>query len=138
MDELGNIKKLIDFAREQGLKSFGVETESMSVSFEFADSAGACSLPVKPEAKASDETHGGSFYVDSPLDGKFYRSPSPEAEPYVEIGSKVSDSETVCIIEAMKVMNEILAERPGKVAKILCQNGDEIRAGQHLILIEPV
>ncbi len=136
MDELENIKKIIDFAREQGLKSFGIETESMSVSFEFADSAGACSLPAKSEAKESNEAPSGSFYVDSPLDGKFYRSPSPEAEAYVEIGTKVSDTDTVCIIEAMKVMNEILAERPGKIAKILCQNGDDVRAGQHLILVE--
>lgn len=136
MDELENIKKIIDFAREQGLKSFGIETESMSVSFEFADSAGACSLPAKSEARESNEAPSGSFYVDSPLDGKFYRSPSPEAEAYVEIGIKVSDTDTVCIIEAMKVMNEILAERPGKIAKILCQNGDDVRAGQHLILVE--
>ncbi len=136
MDELENIKKIIDFAREQGLKSFGIETESMSVSFEFADSAGACSLPAKSEARESNEAPSGSFYVDSPLDGKFYRSPSPEAEAYVEIGTKVSDTDTVCIIEAMKVMNEILAERPGKIAKILCQNGDDVRAGQHLILVE--
>jgi acetyl-CoA carboxylase biotin carboxyl carrier protein len=137
-EKLSRIKEIIDFAREQGLRSFALEDETVSVSFEFAGVADVSQIPSgEAQGKSAETIPAGAHYIESPLDGKFYRSPSPDADPYVQIGSKVLENETVCIIEAMKVMNEIAAEAPGRVTKILCENGDDVRAGQKIILVEP-
>lgn len=75
--------------------------------------------------------------VTSPMVGTFYRSPSPEAPPFVEEGSMVKKGQPLCIIEAMKIMNEIEAEVDGKVVSILVENGQPVEYGEPLILIEP-
>ena len=69
--------------------------------------------------------------------GTFYRASSPTAEPYVREGDMVKEGQIVCIIEAMKLMNEIEAKVPGRVAKILVENGQPVEYGQPLLLIEP-
>jgi acetyl-CoA carboxylase biotin carboxyl carrier protein len=69
--------------------------------------------------------------------GVFYRSPAPESPPFVQVGDKVSAGQTVCIIEAMKLMNEIEAEHAGRVVKILVQNGEAVEYGQPLLEIQP-
>lgn len=74
--------------------------------------------------------------VRSPMVGTFYRAPGPDAEPYVEMGSKVSPGTTLCIIEAMKLMNEIESEYAGTVTKILVENGQPVEFNQVLFLIE--
>ncbi|MCD6082956.1 acetyl-CoA carboxylase biotin carboxyl carrier protein, partial [Candidatus Aerophobetes bacterium] len=76
------------------------------------------------------------FSVRSPLVGTFYRAPSPEEEPFVEVGDEVTEGQTLCIIEAMKVMNEITSEVSGKVKKILVENGQPVEYDQELFLIE--
>ena len=76
--------------------------------------------------------------VKSPIVGTFYRSPSPDAEPYVVVGSEIEPESVVCIVEAMKVMNEIKAEVKGIVHKILVDNATPIQFGQVLFLVEPV
>ena len=70
--------------------------------------------------------------------GTFYRAPSPDAEPFVEIGDIVEAGQTVCIVEAMKLMNEIEAERRGKVLKILVENEDPVEYGQPLFVLREV
>ena len=84
-----------------------------------------------PEAKSD------LIEIPSPMVGTFYRATSPEAEPYVEVGSVVEEEAVVCIIEAMKVMNEIKAEVTGEIAKILVGNGDPVEYGQALFLVKP-
>lgn len=74
--------------------------------------------------------------VKSPMVGTFYRSSSPGAKAFVEVGDSVKEGETVCIIEAMKILNEIEADKSGTVTKILCENGQAVEYGQALFIIE--
>jgi acetyl-CoA carboxylase biotin carboxyl carrier protein len=74
--------------------------------------------------------------VKSPMVGTFYRSSSPGAKPFVEVGSQVKEGETVCIIEAMKILNEIETDKSGTITKILCENGQAVEYGQPLFVIE--
>jgi acetyl-CoA carboxylase biotin carboxyl carrier protein len=74
--------------------------------------------------------------VKSPMVGTFYRSSSPGAKPFVEVGSQVKEGETICIIEAMKILNEIECDKSGTITKILCENGQAVEYGQPLLVIE--
>jgi acetyl-CoA carboxylase biotin carboxyl carrier protein len=83
---------------------------------------------------STDET--GFAYVKSPMVGTFYRSPSPENPPFVEVNAKVEEKTVVCIIEAMKIMNEIQAETKGTVVEVLVENGQPVEYGQRLFKIK--
>jgi acetyl-CoA carboxylase biotin carboxyl carrier protein len=74
--------------------------------------------------------------VKSPMVGTFYRSASPGAKPFVELGTVVKEGETICIIEAMKILNEIEADKAGTVTRILSENGQAVEYGQPLFIIE--
>jgi acetyl-CoA carboxylase biotin carboxyl carrier protein len=74
--------------------------------------------------------------IKSPMVGTFYRSASPGAKPFVEIGSPVKEGETVCIIEAMKILNEIETDKAGTIVQILCENGQAVEYGQPLFVVE--
>ncbi|MBM4256036.1 MAG: acetyl-CoA carboxylase biotin carboxyl carrier protein [Deltaproteobacteria bacterium] len=76
--------------------------------------------------------------IPSPMVGTFYRAPKPDAKPYVDIGSVVEVGEVVCIVEAMKMMNEIQSEIRGRVIKIMAENGKPVEYGQPLFLLEPL
>jgi oxaloacetate decarboxylase alpha subunit len=82
------------------------------------------------------EDHAGLTPIKSPMVGTYYRAPAPDAEPYVEVGKTVEPGQTVCIIEAMKLMNEIQSEVRGKVTKMLVQNGEPVEFGQTLFLVD--
>lgn len=93
------------------------------------------SIPVAGNmATNGDET--GFTYVKSPMVGTFYRSPSPENPAYVEVGAKVEEKTVVCIIEAMKIMNEIQAETKGTVVEVLVESGQPVEYGQRLFKIK--
>ena len=79
----------------------------------------------------------GVIEVKSPMVGTFYRATSPEAEPFVATGTRIDEESTICIIEAMKVMNEIKAELTGEVVDILVENGEPVEFGQPLFLVKP-
>ena len=81
--------------------------------------------------------YSDTLEIKSPMVGTFYTAPSPGAKPYVEIGSHIKSGDIVCIVEAMKLMNEIKAEVGGKVVQILVQSGEPIEFGQTLFTIEP-
>ncbi len=88
--------------------------------------------------KAAPAAEGKKYHeVKSPIVGTFYRSPSPDAAPYVEVGSKVKQGETLCIVEAMKLMNEIESDISGKIVKINVESGKPVEYGQVLFLVEP-
>lgn len=92
----------------------------------------------------SQESHPGEaaaeagVRIPSPMVGTFYRAPSPDAKPYVEVGTVVEKGDVVCIIEAMKMMNEIQAEARGRVVKIFVENGQPVEYEQPLFLLEPL
>src|SRR5580765_2564487 len=85
-----------------------------------------------PEAEVPEAGHT----VKSPMVGTFYRSASPGAKAFVDVGSEVKEGEPICIIEAMKIMNEIEADKSGTVKQILCENGQAVEFGQPLFIIE--
>ena len=89
-----------------------------------------------PAAKPEDAVPDNVVEVHSPMVGTFYRAPSPDADPYVEVGQSVSVGQTLCIVEAMKLMNEIEAEISGKIVKILVENAQPVEYNQPLFLIE--
>ncbi len=91
-----------------------------------AASAAAAAAPAEPTGKL----------VKSPMVGTFYRSASPGAKAFVEVGSMITEGEPVCIIEAMKIMNEIESDASGKVTRILCENGQAVEFGQPLFIVE--
>ena len=84
----------------------------------------------------ADAEEVGVAYIKSPMVGTFYRSPSPESKPFVEPGTKVAENTVVCIIEAMKIMNEIQAEIKGTVIETLVENGQPVEYGQRLYKVK--
>jgi acetyl-CoA carboxylase biotin carboxyl carrier protein len=92
--------------------------------------------PAAAKTAAAPELEASQRYVQSPMVGTFYRSASPDSDPFVEEGDTVRKGQPLCIIEAMKMMNEIEAESAGKIVRILCDNGQPVEYGQHLMIIE--
>lgn len=88
--------------------------------------------PAPEVAPATEASHA----VKSPMVGTFYRSASPGAKPFIEVGDVVKEGQTICIIEAMKILNEIEADKSGTVSKIMCENGQAVEYGQPLFLID--
>jgi acetyl-CoA carboxylase biotin carboxyl carrier protein len=140
------VKKLIEMVKEEDISGLAVEeggvkyevrrdregvvtSQTSSVS---APQPVISQLPL-PDSQSEEE---GMVAVTSPMVGTFYRAPSPESPPFVENGDEVAPGKVVCIIEAMKLFNEIEAEVKGKVAKILVENGEPVEYGQKLFLIK--
>lgn len=88
-------------------------------------------------APAANAAHAGTVPIKSPMVGTFYRSANPEAPPYVEEGARVSAETTVCLVEAMKVFNEIRAECEGTIVAILVESGQTVEYGQPMFLVKP-
>ena len=153
MEEL---RELIGLLRENGLAELELENEGFRVRLRRESEpashaaapppahAPAAPPPAPPAAPAHPGTHLGTqattaasqdqdlHIIPSPIVGTFYRSPSPTADPFVKIGSNVEPESVVCIIEAMKLMNEIQAEATGEVVKIYVENGQPVEYGQPL------
>jgi acetyl-CoA carboxylase biotin carboxyl carrier protein len=100
-----------------------------------AAAAAAPAAPAPAAAPAAPAAPSGHA-VKSPMVGTFYRSASPGAKPFVEVGQAVKQGETICIIEAMKILNEIEADKTGTITQILCENGQAVEYGQPLLIIE--
>ncbi len=96
----------------------------------------AAAAPAAPIAEAPPVAEAAGHAVKSPMVGTFYRSASPGAKAFVEVGSQVKAGDTICIIEAMKILNEIEADKSGTVTSILCENGQAVEYGQALLMIE--
>lgn len=101
-----------------------------------AAAASAAPAVAAPAAAAPAESAAPGFTVKSPMVGTFYRAASPGAKPFVEVGSSVKAGDTLCIIEAMKILNEIESEKAGTVTQILGENGQPVEYGQPLFVIE--
>jgi acetyl-CoA carboxylase biotin carboxyl carrier protein len=97
-----------------------------------ADAAAAVAAPAAPVTPAEPTGH----IVKSPMVGTFYRSSSPGAKPFAEIGQTIKEGEPICIVEAMKILNEIEADKSGTITQILVENGQAVEYGQPLFVIE--
>ena len=135
--------KLSELEVEQDGLRIHLKKEGQAASAVPAAVAPASHVIAAPTAAAdtgqnpSADTQTGLITISSPMVGTFYRAPSPDAEAFVEVGDTVNDESVVCIIEAMKVFNDIRAECEGKVVDILVGNGEAVEYGQALFLIEP-
>ena len=154
--ELKDIKAIIDLMKKNSITEFELEEKDsklrlkrglngVSPSVQGDDSIQMLPLPVAAQSlpvamvtsPVAPVANSGEIDIKSPMIGTFYRSPSPESASYVEVGAEVSNDSVVCIIEAMKVMNEIKAEVKGVITQILVENGKPVEFGQPLFKIRP-
>lgn len=159
--DLKQIKQLIDLMQRSDLTEFSVEEEGLKLKIARASNAASAPVvvaaptlasaapfpvaapapvaaapaaPAAAPAPAGDES--GVVYVKSPMVGTFYKAASPESKPFAEVGTKITETSVVCIIEAMKIMNEIQAEVKGTVVEILVENGQPVEYGQKLFKVK--
>jgi acetyl-CoA carboxylase biotin carboxyl carrier protein len=151
--DLKDIKAIIDLMKKNSITEFELEQENSKLRLKRGlngglpvpqpdDSAAMIPLPmsvptVSTPSIAAPVVNTGEIDIKSPMIGTFYRSPSPEAAAYVEAGTEVGSDSVVCIIEAMKVMNEIKAEVKGVITQILVENGKPVEFGQPLFKVRP-
>jgi len=152
--DIRKIKKLIELVEESGISeleiSEGEESVRISrapanVGYPMMQQAYAAPVqqpalatavaPVAAVAEAAPAEISGHI-VRSPMVGTFYRTPSPDAKAFVEVGQKVNAGDTLCIVEAMKMMNQIESDKSGKITAIMATNGDPVEFGQPLFVIE--
>jgi acetyl-CoA carboxylase biotin carboxyl carrier protein len=147
--DLRKLKKLIDLVQESGIaeleitegeekvkivKGGGVSLSAAApVALAPVAAAPAEPRPAAPAAEAEPGPEG--HVVKAPMVGTFYRSPSPDAKVFVEVGQAIKEGDTICIIEAMKLMNEIEADASGVVKAILVENGQPVEYGQPLFIL---
>jgi acetyl-CoA carboxylase biotin carboxyl carrier protein len=123
------------FAEAPAAAGVGVVPKNNTMSFEPKAEQVA---ETKPEEKTPASTSNENFVsVTSPMVGTFYRATSPTAKPFVDIGDRIAVGQTVCIIEAMKLMNDMPSEVSGKIVKICADNGSTVEYGQQLFLVDP-
>ena len=103
---------------------------------ESAPAPTAAPAPATPVAGTPAADEAGITYVKSPMVGTFYRSPSPESKSFAEVGTKIVENSVVCIVEAMKIMNEIQAETKGTIIECLVENGQPVEYGQKLFKVK--
>ncbi|EGR1588253.1 acetyl-CoA carboxylase biotin carboxyl carrier protein [Vibrio parahaemolyticus] len=151
--DIRKIKKLIELVEESGIAELEISEgeESVRISrhgtaapapVHYAAAPVAASAPVAapvadaPAAEAPVAAVPAGHQVLSPMVGTFYRSPSPDAKSFVEVGQKVNAGDTLCIVEAMKMMNQIEADKSGVVTAILVEDGQPVEFDQPLVVIE--
>jgi acetyl-CoA carboxylase biotin carboxyl carrier protein len=153
--DLRKLKKLIDLVQESGIAELEITEGEEKVKIVKGGAVSISSLapvsvpapaetrpavapaPAAPAAAPAPEAPAGQegHVVKAPMVGTFYRSASPDAKPFVEVGQAVKDGDTICIIEAMKLMNEIEADAAGVVKAILVENGQPVEYGQPLFIL---
>ena len=136
--EIDKLKSFIKFMEEHNLSELEMEEEGKRIRLKknFSDIPFVIPQnPVVPEQK-TDLKKDNNIEIKSPMVGTFYAAPSPGAKPYVEIGDNVKPGDVVCVIEAMKLMNEIKAEVAGKIIQIQVENGEPVEFGQNLFMLE--
>ena len=150
--DLNEIKRLIQLVQKSGIGELEVSEGERTIRITAAPSvapalayaaAPAQSAPAPapvpaaaPQA-AAPNADAHLVTIVSPMVGTFYRAPAPDADPYVELNSQVDLGQTVCIVEAMKLMNEIESEVRGRIVRILVDNGQPVEYGQSLFLVDP-
>lgn len=146
--DIRKVKKLIELLEDSNLTEIEIHEgeESVKLSRQGSIPAAAAYAPAPqplapaaaPAAVAETEDSGGlpaGHIVRSPMVGTYYASPTPESEPFVTMGQKVSLGDTLCILEAMKMFNQIESDQSGKIVAILCENGEAVEYDQPLFVI---
>lgn len=133
--DLRKLKKLIDLVEESGIAEIEVTEGEEKVRITRTIAAAAAPVYAAPVPAAAPAARDLSDAQKSPMVGTFYRAPGPNAAPFVEVGQQVKAGDTLCIIEAMKLMNEIEAEKSGTVKEILVENGTPVEFGEPLFII---
>jgi len=156
--DIRKIKKLIELLEESGIAEIEIKEgeEAVRISrmpagasathppqsahLAALPSAGAGAPPAAAEAAAgaaaAPKPKPNEHVITAPMVGTFYASPSPGAKPFVEIGDEIKVGQVLCIIEAMKMMNQIEADRAGRIASVMARNGDPVEFGQPLFVVE--
>lgn len=149
---LKEIKELINLMNENNLNELEIEREGTRIRIKKSPSGKFEAVTEEPSAprvvhaikpdqeyvpRKKETPEENLVAIKAPMVGTFYRSPSPEAKPYVEIGQAIDVGQVVCIIEAMKLMNEIKSEVKGKIVEVLVENANPIEYGQPLFMVEP-
>lgn len=156
--DLKDIKAIIDLMRKNAVSEFELEKQDFKIRLKRTSNGGpavreldeppAIAYPgmptlanpasMSPQQSAATLVSAPDLEIKSPMIGTFYRSPSPESAPYVDVGTEVNPDTVVCIIEAMKVMNEIKAEARGVVTAVSVDNAKPVEFGQPLFKLRPV
>jgi acetyl-CoA carboxylase biotin carboxyl carrier protein len=146
--ELEDLKEIIELLKETDITELQVEKDGTKVKIKREKYLQSIEIPahrpsvvtaqeMQVREAVAEETEQRLITITSPIVGTFYRSPSPEAASFIEIGQKVKKRQVLCLIEAMKLMNEIECEVDGTVVKALVDNGQTVEYGEPLFLIEP-
>lgn len=152
--DLKDIKAIIDLMKKNSVSEFELEREGFKIRLKrggtgtpvvyeeapavYAPSAPPITGTAPPSLPPPAPAAAGGVEIKSPMIGTFYRSPSPEAAAYVEVGAEVNPDTVVCIIEAMKVMNEIKAEVRGVITEVLVENAKPVEFGQPMFRVRPL
>ncbi|MBI5188118.1 MAG: acetyl-CoA carboxylase biotin carboxyl carrier protein [Nitrospirae bacterium] len=143
--ELEDLKELIELLKETDITELQIEKNGTKVKIKREKLISSIEMPVQKSTVISEkitpefeEETQRLITVTSPIVGTFYRSPSPDTAPFVEVGLRVKKGQVLCIVEAMKLMNEIESEIDGIVIKALVENGQPVEYGEPLFLIEPI
>ncbi|TLY32405.1 MAG: acetyl-CoA carboxylase biotin carboxyl carrier protein [Ignavibacteria bacterium] len=146
--DLALLKKLVRIVERSGVEEIEIEEEGLRIRVaknSHNNSAPATvAAPQRDQAPAAETAappappEANLHQIRSPIVGTFYRAPAPDADPYVEVGQTVEPKTVLCIIEAMKLMNEIESDAAGRITKILVENGQPVEYNQPLFLLEPV
>lgn len=145
--ELDDLKELMGLLKDTDVTELQIEKDGVKVKIKREKFFGHLEFPPtmhekreikKEEVVVETEAEGRLLTVTSPIVGTFYRSPSPDAEPFVDVGARVKKGQVLCIIEAMKLMNEIESEVDGVVVRMLVDNGHPVEYGEPLFLVEPI
>ncbi len=147
--DINEIKELIEVFAKNGLTKLELSQGEFSIKLkkevsevkviQSAESQSAPIVPVSQPVVADKESEEDEnlIFITSPIIGTFYRAPSPDSDPYVEVGSKVKKGDVLCIVEAMKIMNEIESEYDGVIVKIFPKNAEPVEYGQKLFALKP-
>ena len=143
------IEEMLQLMESRGLVELEMEHQGLRIRLKKAVSSPAPQIveyvtgvpqPQAPAASAAQKPvdEGRRIVIKSPMVGTFYRAPAPDAPPFAEVGQDLEVGQVVCIIEAMKLMNEIKSEVAGQIVDIFVQNGDPVEFGQPLFAVEPL
>ena len=144
-----DLKKIVQIMNENDLVEVEIEQEGKRLRVRKAEAGGAPQIPAAPAlpapeaaaeaapAAAESAETDGLQTITAPMVGTFYRAPAPDQDAYAEVGHRISPDSVVCILEAMKVMNEIKADCSGEIVKICVQNAEAVEYGQALFLVKP-
>ena len=138
--DLQQIEKLVQIIENSSMLEFSIQEGDTKIKMSRRGTAGvpgeaAITIAQTAPAAQAEEESEDETYITSPIVGTFYSAPSPEAKAFVKVGDRVKAGQTVCILEAMKLMNEIESDFDGKVAEIYVENGQAVEYGQPLFRI---